>query len=63
MTAVPLWAWAATLAVLALLIVIDLVLTRKGESGLRTFSASQIRRHQYPRMRDATVNTQMMPAF
>jgi tellurite resistance protein TerC len=35
MTAVPLWAWAATLAVLALLIVIDLVLTRKGESGLR----------------------------
>jgi len=35
MTAVPLWAWGATLAVLALLIVIDLVLTSKGESGLR----------------------------
>jgi hypothetical protein len=35
MTAVPLWAWAATLAVLAVLIVIDLVLTRKGEAGLR----------------------------
>src|SRR5215470_14904780 len=35
MTAVPLWAWAATLAVLAVLIVIDLVLTRKGEGGLR----------------------------
>jgi tellurite resistance protein TerC len=35
MTAVPLWAWAATLAVLVVLIVIDLVLTRKGEGGLR----------------------------
>ena len=35
MTAVPLWAWAATLAVLALLITIDLILTRKGESSLR----------------------------
>ena len=35
MTAVPLWAWAATLAVLAILIVVDLVLTRGPENGLR----------------------------
>jgi len=35
MTAVPLWAWAATLAVLAVLIVVDLVLTRGPENGLR----------------------------
>jgi TerC family integral membrane protein len=32
---VPLWAWAATLAVLAVLIAADLVLTRGAESGLR----------------------------
>src|SRR5690349_24968615 len=35
MTAVPLWAWGVTLAVLAVLIVIDLVLTRGPESSLR----------------------------
>ena len=35
MTTVPLWAWGATLAVLAVLVVIDLVLTRNGEGGLR----------------------------
>ena len=35
MTAVPLWAWAATFAVLAVLIAIDLVLTRTGHGGLR----------------------------
>src|SRR6201994_1245203 len=36
MTAVTLWAWGVTLAVLAVLIVIDLVLTRGRESSLRT---------------------------
>jgi tellurite resistance protein TerC len=35
MTTVPLWAWAATLASLAVLIVVDLVLTRGPENGLR----------------------------
>src|ERR1700751_1673248 len=35
MTAVPLWAWGVTLAVLAVLIVIHLVLTRGPESSLR----------------------------
>jgi tellurite resistance protein TerC len=35
MTAVPLWAWAATLAVLAVLIAADLVLTRGADRGLR----------------------------
>jgi tellurite resistance protein TerC len=35
MTAVPVWAWAATLAVLAVLIVVDLALTRGPENGLR----------------------------
>ena len=35
MTAVPLWAWAATLAVLAVLIVVDLALTRGPENSLR----------------------------
>jgi tellurite resistance protein TerC len=35
MTAVPLWAWAATLAVLAVLIAADLVLTRGARGGLR----------------------------
>jgi len=35
MTTVPLWAWAATLAVLVVLIVVDLVLTRGPENGLR----------------------------
>src|SRR6476646_8709173 len=35
MTAVPLWAWGVNLAVLAVLIVIDLVLTRGPESSLR----------------------------
>ena len=35
MTAVPMWAWAVTLAVLAVLIVVDLVLTRGPESSLR----------------------------
>ncbi|HEX3306685.1 MAG TPA: TerC family protein, partial [Streptosporangiaceae bacterium] len=35
MTAVPLWAWGVTLAVLAVLIVIDLVLTRGPENSLR----------------------------
>src|SRR5215471_5175981 len=35
MTTVPLWAWGATLAVLAVLIVVDLVLTRGAENSLR----------------------------
>ncbi len=35
MTAVPMWAWAATLAVLAVLIAADLVLTRGADSRLR----------------------------
>ena len=35
MTVVPVWAWAATLAVLAVLIVVDLALTRGPENGLR----------------------------
>ena len=35
MTAVPLWAWGATLAVLAVLIAVDLVLTRGAENSLR----------------------------
>ena len=35
MTAVPIWAWAATLAVLAVLIAADLVLTRGADSRLR----------------------------
>ena len=35
MTAVPVWAWAATFGVLAVLIVADLVLTRKTGDGLR----------------------------
>jgi tellurite resistance protein TerC len=35
MTAVPIWAWAATLAVLAVLIAADLVLTRGADRGLR----------------------------
>ena len=33
---VPLWAWAATLAVLAALIAADLILTRRAGSGLRS---------------------------
>jgi tellurite resistance protein TerC len=35
MTAVPLWAWAGTFAVLAVLIAADLVLTRGADRGLR----------------------------
>jgi tellurite resistance protein TerC len=35
MTPVPLWAWAVTLAVIAVLIVADLILTRGPESSLR----------------------------
>ena len=35
MTAVPAWAWVATFAVLAVLIVVDLALTRGPENGLR----------------------------
>ena len=35
MTTVPIWAWAATLAVLAVLIAADLVLTRRADSRLR----------------------------
>jgi tellurite resistance protein TerC len=35
MTTVPMWAWAATLAVLAVLIAADLVLTRGADSRLR----------------------------
>jgi tellurite resistance protein TerC len=35
MTAVPLWAWAGTFAVLAVLIAADLVLTRGAGRGLR----------------------------
>jgi TerC family integral membrane protein len=35
MTAVPVWAWVATFAVLAVLIAVDLILTRGTDSGLR----------------------------
>src|SRR5690242_7996894 len=35
MTPVPLWAWAVTLAVIAVLIVADLILTRGPDSSLR----------------------------
>ena len=35
MTTVPMWAWVATFAVLAVLIAADLVLTRRAGSGLR----------------------------
>src|SRR2546430_9870396 len=35
MTSVPLWAWGVTLAVIAVLIVADLILTRGPESSLR----------------------------
>ena len=35
MTAVPAWAWVATFGVLAVLIAVDLVLTRGTDSGLR----------------------------
>jgi hypothetical protein len=39
MTTVPMWAWVATFAVLAVLIVTDLVLTRRAGSGLRAAAA------------------------
>jgi len=42
MTTVPLWAWAATLAVLAVLIVVDLVLTRGPENGLRAAAVESV---------------------
>jgi tellurite resistance protein TerC len=35
MTAVPVWAWVATFGVLAVLIAVDLILTRGTDSGLR----------------------------
>ncbi len=42
MTAVPIWAWAVTLAVLAVLIAADLVLTRKADSGLRAAAVESV---------------------
>ena len=42
MTAVPIWAWAATLAVLAVLIAADLVLTRGSGGGLRAAAVESV---------------------
>ena len=41
MTAVPAWAWVATFGVLAVLIAVDLILTRGTGSGLRAAAVCQ----------------------
>ena len=47
MTTVPLWAWGATLAVLAVLIVVALVLTRGAENSLRAAAVESPRRARW----------------